>query len=103
MVEKAAMTGKVLIADGLATHRISLAAALDRAFYDVIVTGSGAEALRAMRRERPDLVIASTALPDLDPTRFCARAQALAGLVACRDGKFGRTARDRTKRTPLNI
>ena len=73
------MTGKVLIADGLATHRISLAAALDRAFYDVIVTGSGAEALRAMRRERPDLVIASTALPDLDPTRFCARAQALAG------------------------
>ncbi|WP_370045191.1 MULTISPECIES: diguanylate cyclase [Salipiger] len=69
----------MLIADGLATHRISLAAALDRAFYDVIVTGSGAEALRAMRRERPDLVIASTSLPDLDPTRFCARAQALAG------------------------
>ncbi|WP_370157992.1 diguanylate cyclase [Salipiger bermudensis] len=69
----------MLIADGLATHRISLAAALDRAFYDVLVTGSGAEALRSMRRERPDLVIASTSLPDLDPTRFCARAQALAG------------------------
>ena len=73
------MTGKVLIADGLATHRISLAAALDRAFYDVIVTGSGAEALRALRRERPDIVIASTALPDMEPARFCTSARALSG------------------------
>ena len=70
------MTAKVLIADGFATHRISLAAMLDRAFYDVIVTDTGADALRRMRAERPDLVIASTALPDIDPARFCEKARA---------------------------
>lgn len=72
------MTGRVLIADAVANNRIALAAALGRAFYEVIPVASGAEALRALHRQRPDVVIASTALPDMKARVFCTRAQVMA-------------------------
>lgn len=72
------MTGRVLIADAVAINRITLAAMLRRAFYDVLLAGTGAEALRALRCERPDLVIASASLPDMEGRAFCSRARLMA-------------------------
>ena len=59
------MTGKILIADALATNRIVLKARLAAAFYRVVQAGSGKEALELTRRARPDLLLVSGNLPDM--------------------------------------
>lgn len=59
------MSGTVLIVDPLATNRIVLKVKLSAAFYTVIQARDGAEALAMARRDRPDLLLASGALPDM--------------------------------------
>ncbi|MBN9888328.1 diguanylate cyclase [Salipiger abyssi] len=73
------MTGRILIADGVPTNRILLRVALNTAFYSVSQAGTGAEALVAVRRDPPHLVIASTELPDMSAEDFCTRLRALPG------------------------
>ncbi|MGR3823622.1 MAG: diguanylate cyclase domain-containing protein [Salipiger marinus] len=75
------MTGRILIADGVPTNRIVLRVKLTSAFYDVQQASSGAEALALIRQERPDLVIASAELPDMEAEAFCSALQASAGLA----------------------
>ncbi|WP_417724744.1 diguanylate cyclase [Salipiger sp.] len=67
------MTGRILIADGVATNRIALRVKLKAAFYDVIQAETGTDALRLVRQQRPDLVIASADLPDMPGRDFCLR------------------------------
>lgn len=74
------MTGRILIADGVPTNRIVLRVRLSSAYYEVAQAGSGAEALQVARRERPDLVIAATDLPDTDGETLCRKLRGTAGL-----------------------
>lgn len=60
------MTGKILIADALATNRIVLKARLGAAFYEVVQAGTGAEAVAMARGARPDLLLLGGELPDME-------------------------------------
>ncbi|MCR8546816.1 diguanylate cyclase [Salipiger sp. P9] len=71
------MTGRILIAEGVPTNRIVLRVKLTSAYYDVLQAGSGAEALLTVRRQKPDLVIAASDLPDMAGRDFCARLRAM--------------------------
>lgn len=71
------MTGTILIADGVPTNRIVLRVKLRAAYYDVLQAATGAEALLEVRRNKPDLVIASADLPDMAGRDFCLRLRAL--------------------------
>lgn len=55
----------VLIVDANATNRMALRVKLAVAWYDVAQATSGAEALAYLRRQTPDVVIASDALTDM--------------------------------------
>jgi two-component system KDP operon response regulator KdpE len=41
--------------------------------YEVVIAGSGAAALEAFERERPDLIVLDLGLPDIDGTEVCRR------------------------------
>ncbi|MGR3377306.1 diguanylate cyclase [Salipiger abyssi] len=71
------MTGRILIADGVPTNRIIMRVKLTAAYYEVLQAASGAEALLAVRREKPDLVLAATDLPDMTGRDFCTRLRAM--------------------------
>ena len=64
------MSGKILIVDELATNRIVLKVKLSAAYYDVFQARTGAEALKMAARFKPDLILASTELSDIDSSRF---------------------------------
>ncbi|SEQ27677.1 diguanylate cyclase domain-containing protein [Thalassovita taeanensis] len=70
------MPGKILIVDGISTNRIVLRVKLSAAFYSVVQAGSGAEALRQIDLEQPDLVMTSATLPDMTGTALCQRIKA---------------------------
>jgi len=59
------MAGRILIVDDVAANRIVLKARLATAFHEPILAASGAEALEALRRDRPDLVLLDFQLPDM--------------------------------------
>lgn len=65
------MTGKILIVDDVATNRIVLKVKLAAARYQSLQAGSGAEALRVIAREVPDLILLDTSLPDADGFELC--------------------------------
>jgi len=66
------MQGKVLIVDAIATNRIVLKVKLASAYYQVLQAASIAEAHRAARDHRPDLIITALTLPDGDAASLCA-------------------------------
>ena len=66
------MTGRILIVDSVPTNRIVLRVKLAAAFYDVVQASSGTAALASLGQNRPDLVIAAAALPDMTGRDFCA-------------------------------
>ncbi|MBV2358484.1 diguanylate cyclase [Thalassococcus sp. CAU 1522] len=72
------MSGRILIADGVATNRIVLRVRLASAFYTVEQAVDGRSAFDAMRRNRPDLVLCSSDLPDMTGRQFCNRLRATA-------------------------
>lgn len=59
------MPRRVLIADGTATNRIALRAALSAARYDVTAVASAADAACEIETRGTDVVIADAGLPDL--------------------------------------
>lgn len=71
------MTRRVLIVDSVPTNRIVLRVKLATAYYEVAQAGSGAAALAAVERTRPDIVIAAADLPDMTGQGFCAALRAL--------------------------
>jgi two-component system phosphate regulon response regulator PhoB len=54
---------------------------LDQAGYDVETAASGREALAALRRARPDLVVLDLMLPDISGTDLCRQIRADAALA----------------------
>jgi DNA-binding response OmpR family regulator len=61
----------VLVVDGDAADRRRIASCLGPPAFSCREAGSGAEALRALRERRPDLVILELYLPDLSGLGLC--------------------------------
>ncbi len=55
----------ILIVDGITTGRVALKVKLAAAWYDVSTAATGAEALAAISKSRPSLVIVRDSLPDM--------------------------------------
>jgi two-component system cell cycle response regulator len=65
------LAGKVLIADSLASNRILVRARLEAAHYLASTAATGREALAALHKDSPDLVILASDLPDMQGTDIC--------------------------------
>lgn len=78
------MSAKVLIADDEANIVVSLQFMMKRAGYEVIVARDGAEALEAIRREKPDLVLLDGMMPNMSGFDVCAAVRADAALAGTR-------------------
>ena len=78
------MTHKVLIADDEPNILISLEFLMKREGYRVSVARDGDEALAAIRRERPDLVLLDVMMPGKTGFDVCAAVRADESLAATR-------------------
>jgi two-component system cell cycle response regulator len=58
--------GKILIIDDIATNRIVLKVRLATACYQVAQAATGDEGIEIARQTRPDLIVSSARLPDMD-------------------------------------
>ncbi len=65
--------GRILNVDDYVPARYARTQVLVRAGFEVIEAGTGAEALRIVAEERPDLVLLDINLPDLDGFEVCRR------------------------------
>ncbi|MCT4553221.1 MAG: diguanylate cyclase [Pelagimonas sp.] len=73
------MTGRILVVDAVPTNRIILRVKLAAAFYEVDQAGSGHAALKMLRTQRPDMVIAAADLPDISGCDLVQRLREAAG------------------------
>ena len=65
------LQGKILIADAIATNRIVLKVKLKKAYYDVFLAATMADALALTESERPDLIICALDLPGGGAADLC--------------------------------
>ncbi|MBV1867386.1 MAG: diguanylate cyclase [Marinosulfonomonas sp.] len=65
------MSGRILIADNVATNRIILKVKLAAASYDVAQVSSGSELMTAAQRDKPDLIVIDADLPGCDSFELC--------------------------------
>ncbi len=75
LVESAplAANGRVLVVDDAAGNRKLVSSLLAREGYRVATASGGHEALQAIARERPDLVLLDVLMPELDGFETCRR------------------------------
>ncbi len=71
------MSGTILIADAIPTSSIVLRVKLASAYYNVRQEETGETALAALAWTRPELIVASSELPDMDAATFCRRLRAM--------------------------
>ncbi|MFV0386380.1 diguanylate cyclase [Paracoccus sp. (in: a-proteobacteria)] len=67
------MTARILVADGIATHRITLKVRLTAACYDVVIAPNTAQLSAFARHHRPDLIILGGGFGDERPIDLCQR------------------------------
>ena len=67
---------KILVVDDSPVNRELIAAVLRRAQHQVLEAADGAEALRQVRAERPNLVICDILMPTMDGCEFVRRVRA---------------------------
>jgi adenylate cyclase len=65
--------GRILVVDDVPRNVRLLAAVLTAAGYEVVSAGSGAEAIAAVARDAPDLVLLDIRMPDIDGYEVCRR------------------------------
>ena len=68
--------GRILVVDDVARNVRLLEAVLTAAGYEVVGAGSGAEAIEAVARDSPDLVLLDIRMPDIDGYEVCRRLRA---------------------------
>jgi len=66
------MTGKILIADDVATNRIVMKVTLTDACYQVLQASNGAETIARARKDGPDLILLGLMMSDMDGVEVCA-------------------------------
>ena len=74
--------GRILNVDDYVPARYARSQVLRRAGYEVIEAGTGADALRIVAEERPDLVLLDINLPDLSGFEVCRRIREQLGTLA---------------------
>ena len=67
---------RILVVDDAPANRRLLDATLKVGEYEVLQASSGTEAVRAVRQERPDLVLLDVVMPDLDGYEVCRQIRA---------------------------
>lgn len=67
------MSGRILIADGVATNRIVIKVALSEGCYQIAQAENGTSVLTQINRDAPDLIILDMRLPGVDGLTLCAR------------------------------
>jgi len=70
------MTGRILVVDDVATNRIVMKVKLAAACYTVEQADSGTRALRAARRDAPDLILLDVVMPDMSGLDVCRQLKA---------------------------
>ncbi len=65
------MSGRILIADSVATNRIIMKVKLSAASYGVVQAETAASVLNSLEEDLPDLFIIDVDLPDLDGITLC--------------------------------
>ena len=70
------MSARVLVVDDLPLNVRVLEAKLAAEYFDVITAASGAEALEAVARHRPDIVLLDVMMPGMDGFETCRRLKA---------------------------
>ena len=72
----ARMTAKVLVVDDVHVIRKVLEAKLLAEFFEVVLAGSGQEALEKAHSENPDIILLDVMMPDIDGFEVCRRLKA---------------------------
>lgn len=67
------MTARILVADGVATTRITLKVRLAAACYDVVTAASAAQILDLLQQHLPDMIVLGGSLPDACAIDVCRR------------------------------
>ena len=67
------MTARVLVVDDIPANVTILEAKLNAEYFDVSTAQSGAEALEAVKRERPDIILLDVMMPGMDGCEVCRR------------------------------
>lgn len=70
------MTAKVLVVDDVHVIRKVLEAKLTAEFFEVVLAGSGQEALEKAHSESPDIILLDVMMPDIDGFEVCRRLKA---------------------------
>ena len=67
------MTARVLVVDDVPANVTILEAKLSAEYFDVCTARSGAEALEAVKRESPDIILLDVMMPGMDGCEVCRR------------------------------
>ena len=67
------MTARVLVVDDILANVRLLEAKLTAEYFEVITANNGAEALEAMAKEKPDIVLLDIMMPGIDGLEVCRR------------------------------
>ena len=67
------MSARILIVDDVPASVKMLAAKLTHEYYDVVTAGDGEEALAAVERDAPDVVLLDIMMPGMDGFDVCRR------------------------------
>jgi two-component system cell cycle response regulator len=67
------MTARILVVDDIAANVTILEAKLSAQYFDVCTAMSGAEALEAVARENPDVILLDVMMPGMDGCEVCRR------------------------------
>jgi len=70
------MTARVLVVDDIPANVKLLEAKLGAEYFDVVTAGSGPDALTAIEREKPDIVLLDVMMPGMDGFEVCRRIKA---------------------------